>query len=375
MKNQHILMVLFSTLFSVSVHAQGYNVTKGYVVYNNGDTLHGFLKDRGSLGNLVSFRVAGASSFTEYSYEQVRAVRYSDGYYFKAVPSEKRFLLCLVEGPMDLFKYEDFYFVQKKGELPVKLEKAYPVIGGGNREDTRYIGLLKATMADCADVQKKASNMALVDRQLIDLVEQYNHCKDASWKPTISRTSIRIQFKKGVRAGLAFNKMGYTDANNRKLDFETNTAFSGGIFFNFSYRDKLSIQPELLFMRKTGVLQGNQNNGLEPEFVIKQSWLQMPVSLYYTFPTHIIRPFLFVGGQVGLAIQSEAKKHFGTTAFDLGPSNFETGVRLGAGLEWKRSEKNALYLEFLNENTIERTDYVNRNIHNKAYHISLRASF
>lgn len=372
MKNQYFLMALFSILSSVSVYSQGYNITKGYIVLNQGDTLHGFLKDRGSLAGVVSLQVAGITTFTDYTYEQVRVVRYADGYYFKSVPSEKRFLLCLVEGSLDLFKYQDYYYLQKKGEPPVKLEKAYPVVGSGTREDTRYKGLLKAVLADCADVQLKADQTAFVDRQLIDLIEQYNRCKDASWTSGNSRESTRIRFKKGIRTGVAFVQMEYTDSN-RKIGFATKTSFSAGFFANFSYRDKLSLQPELLYIRKSG--EYPQGNEMEPEYVIKQSWLQLPVSLYYTFPTQKIRPFLMIGGQVGTSLQSEVKRRFATAILDLGPSKFETGVRAGAGLELKRTSKHSFYIEYMYENAVGMTDYIGRIIRSKVHHISLRASF
>ena len=174
MKKHVLLLLLFTFTFSVSSFSQVFNVTKGHIVLTNGDTLRGMLKDRTNIGREVSIQTMGASGFTTYAIDQVRSVLYDDGYYFKPVPSENRFLLCLVDGQMSLYKYQNYYLAQKKDEKPVKLEREYPdkAVNREMREDKRYQGFLKALFADCSKVQNKADNVQYNDRQLMDIVEK-----------------------------------------------------------------------------------------------------------------------------------------------------------------------------------------------------------
>ncbi|MCA0236035.1 MAG: PorT family protein [Bacteroidetes bacterium] len=377
---------LLSMLFGISSgYSQGYNVVNGFLVLNNGDTLRGSLKERANLGNTVSIQTNGAAGFSDFTIDQVRAISYENGSYFKPMPSEGRFLLCLVEGPMDLYKFQDYYFVQKKGEAPVKLDKVSAKEAASNkgREDQRFRALLKYLMSDCPKVQQQAENVEFGDYALIRLIEKYNACKDPAFKSTSHRKSLKLTVHKGIRGGVAFHHSRLNDQNNslasggRTVDLSAQTTFSAGIWLNLAFRNQLSFQPELLFIRKKGSFSGKISGIYDLSYDVDQTWLQLPLCVYYTFPLGKTRPFLSAGLPFGWAMKSEGSKNFIGNINPIPLKNWEYGIRGSAGLEFKMTPKRSFYLEYLYEST-----YVGFKIYGPAghvknftHHVSARVSF
>ena len=384
MKKHVLLLLLFTFSFSVSSFTQVFNVTKGHIVLTNGDTLRGMLKDRTNIGREVSIQTMGASGFTTYAIDQVRSVLYDDGYYFKPVPSENRFLLCLVDGQMSLYKYQNCYLAQKKDEKPVKLEREYPdkAVNREMREDKRYQGFLKALFADCSKVQNKADNVQYNDRQLIDIVEKYNNCIDPFQPSKTFKKGTRIRIRKGIRAGVAFNKSRYNDRDNgtidsgRTADLTSFTTFAGGLWVNFSYREKISIQTELLYIRKQGSYSGKLSGNYDIAYHVDQTWLQVPLCLHFTLPLTKVRPFAYAGPQIGFALKSEGSKNFIGNISIIEPQPFDIGYRGGAGLEFRFNTKSSVFLEYIYENTVaNKITSPNGNTRNFTHHVSARFAF
>jgi opacity protein-like surface antigen len=386
MKKRPITLFFFLFFCSGLSFAQVYITSPGYVVLTNGDTIRGLLRDRANLGQKTSVKPAGAADFTEYTIENVRSVFFTDGYYFKPVSipmgsgTEKRFLLCLAEGPITLYKYKDYFFVEKAGNPITKLEKQDYREKDTLKLDTRYRRLLRYLMSDCQKVQSKVEKTGLIDRQLADLVEAYNNCIDPSIRPKAYGKAIKIKMKKGVRAGVAFNHMNYVEgisnSQSRDYDLGTTAVFTGGVFVNFSYREKFSFQPELLIIQKTGSYAGLLS-GLYPfSYNIRQTWLQVPGSLYYTFHIKKIQPFISAGGSIGFPLKNESAKMSSLTSkTNIGILNNEFGYRGSAGLEFAFTKKRHIYLEYIYESATVRTDFANKNIYNKTHHVSTRFSF
>ena len=375
------LLPVFLLLSISTVFSQGYNVVKGYLVLSNGDTLRGSLKDRGSLGNTVSIQPNGAPGFTDYTIQQVRSIFYENGNYFKPVPSEDRFLRCLVEGPMDLYKYQDYYLVQRKGEAPVKLGKMNPKDEG--KEDKRFQGLLKYLTSDCPKVQKQSENVNFSDYALIDLVEKYNACKDPSFKSGSHRKSTRMLIHKGIRGGVAFHHSRLNDQDNglasggRTVDLGSRTTFSAGIWINLAFRNKLSFQPELLFIRKSGSYAGKISGIYDIAYDVDQTWLQLPLCIYYTFPLEKVRPFISAGLPLGWTLKSEGSKNFIGNKEPILLKNWEYGLRGSAGLEFKMTPKRSFYLEYMYESTYLgfKAEGPSGHVKNFTHHVSARVSF
>ena len=383
MKKHALLLLIFCFSLPLVSFSQVFNVTKGRIVLSNGDTLRGMLKDRTNIGPEVSIQADGSSGFTSYTIDQVRSVIYDDGYYFKPVPSEKRFLLCLAEGPMTLYKYRDYYFVQKKGEDPVKLQKKDLIDSNVMKIDTHFRRQLRFLMSDCPKVQRRVGKTDFVDRQLVELTNLYNACIDPSVQPVSYRKPLKMRIRKGVRAGVAFNKSRYNDRNNggsdpgRTVPLSPSTTFTGGIWANISYREKVSMQIELLYRRKAGTYSGKLSGIYDLAYKVDQSLLQIPLCLHLTLPLTKMRPFLYAGPQIGFALKSTGSKNFigNITLFE--PQTFELGYCGGAGLEFRFNVKNSVFLEYIYENSYvaNKITSPNGNTKNFTHHVSARIAF
>lgn len=258
------MLVFGSIFYSGIAFAQVFSTTQGFIVLSSGDTIRGLLRDRSSLGQKVSIQADSSSDFSDYTIDNVRSVFYNYGYYLKSVtiPTEsgieKRFLLCLAEGTITLYQYKDHYFMEKAGNPITKLEKQDYRNKDTLKIDVRYRRLLRYFMSDCPKVQNRVEKTEFTDRQLVDVVDAYNTCIDPLIRPKEYRKAIKIKIKKGVRAGVAFNRMNYVEgisnSQSRDYDLGPTTIFTGGIFANFSYRKILSFQPELLIIQKNRFL-------------------------------------------------------------------------------------------------------------------------
>jgi hypothetical protein len=341
------------------------------------------LKDRTNIGREVSIQETGKNSFATYTVEQVRSISYDDGYYFKPVPSENRFLLCLADGLMSLYKYQDYYFVQKKGEKPVKLEKRDIKDSAVMKVDTHYRRQLRFLMSDCPKAQRRVGKTDFFDRQLVDLVDQYNACLDPSAMPASYREPLRMRIRKGVRAGVAFNKSKYNDRDNggadsgRTVELSSSKTFVGGIWVNFSYREKVSFQTELLYFRKAGSYSGKLSGIYDIAYRFDQTWLQVPFCMHFTLPLTKVRPFVYAGPQIGFALKSEGSKNFIGNISIIEPQTFDLGYRGGAGLEFRFNVKNSVFLEYIYENTYvtNKASSPSGNTKNFTHHVSARVAF
>lgn len=379
-----ILSLLLWACFS-PVFAQVSITAEGVIVLVNNDTLRGTIKERNP-DQKISIRTQGKTEFREYGIDEVKSVWFQNDYYYKPVrmssdpTGEQRFLLCLAEGAIDLFKYKEIFLVKKGNDKPVKLEKNDVRVRDTMKIDTHYRRLLYYLMSDCPAVFKKVSKTEFIDVHLVKLVELYNLCIDPDSRPVSRANPVRIKLKKGIRAGVAFHRMRYENQQSgsepdRIVTFEPLVAFAGGIFVNFTYADKFSLQPELLFTKKSGSYRGNLGGIYERAYSIEQTLLQLPVSLYYTFRASKIRPFLSAGGLIGYALQNESQKEFVGAVTIIEANKVEYGYRAGAGIRFDVNAKSALFLEYLFESTGVRTDVLHENFNGKSHHVSVRFGF
>ena len=120
MKNRFILVGMFCCISFISSFAQETSVSitsQGYIILTNNDTLRGDLKERNP-DQKISVRPPGQTEYKEFGVDEVRSIWYKSDYYYKPVQlsadpkKEKRFLLCLAEGSIDLYKFKDIFYVK-----------------------------------------------------------------------------------------------------------------------------------------------------------------------------------------------------------------------------------------------------------------------
>ena len=347
--------------------AQTFNTQPGSLVTQAGDTLRGIIKDRSDVSEQVLFQAEGSSDFKKFTPEEAKSFRVDGGYYYKAmpVPNEDKttralFLLCLLEGEIGLYQRQNDLYVEKPANTLYKLEEERTRIKGNQfRVKRKYVNTLSYLMADCPSVQPAIERARLNPITMIKLITQYQQCINPTEeeKRTIEPTKIAIRL--GVRAGGMSSRIIMLLRGNRVLNYEFGELNNvvGGIVADFSYKNKVSARPELLITRRGGVSERPYNTLQTEQVQISLTSLQLPVSIYYTLPTHHLRPFVRGGGSFSHTIVDKSYSQILNTDTreairnerSIPTDNDQFGYHFGGGVSYTMPGGGRVGLEYVYE--------------------------
>ncbi|WP_225000104.1 hypothetical protein [Cesiribacter sp. SM1] len=218
------ILLLFCCLSGTQAQDRLYEA--GYIV-QEGDTIRGFIKrtDEVKLSYSIDFKTSATSeASTQYTPHNLKGFGFTtDGLHFAAVDvyishatvtiKDQRFAKKLRSGALSLYKlqlsrsektdillkdYSHVYVLEKEGSFHTLTQHK---IKTTNREgvNKKYIGILRAMLGDCLNsLDDVSAELPYKDQPVIQLVEQYNHCKN----PTKESTTYQYQTKAWVRKGI-----------------------------------------------------------------------------------------------------------------------------------------------------------------------------
>ncbi len=292
----------------------------GYYLTLRNDTVKGFIEYRGENknSNSVLFKKDEFSKPVKFEPSEIKAYRFNDGKFYVTknieTGSEEKmvFLEFLVDGITNLYFYRDLnnykYFLEdKKGNMlelsnDTKTEK---VDGKGEIQTNtnKYIGLLKATFADCKEIQSQIDNVSLGHKSLINITKQYHNyvCDDEVCIVYEKKLSpIKVQFAPVLKTGISFLQFDKEFFSN--YDFEPAIYPGIGILMNTNIPgigEKISFEAELDFNKynfqgKYQVQNGSITENYNAYFDIVS--LQPTLSVKYTFQNRKVKPTVAIGG-------------------------------------------------------------------------------
>lgn len=367
-------------LIAVVVIQTGF--TQSYIVNYEQDTLAGIIKGRVDLSKQILFKPEGQTDFQVYTTEDIQEF-YVEGSLYKArkVPTEQNrtlFLVCLVEGKLNLYQYKNTYFVAKAGDVLIELEKKEMYTANYHKEDKRYIGILRYLTADCTSLQDKIDHTKYGGNSFIKLITTYNHCAVSDHTTKTYDKSFQLKVQKGIKAGLVVSDMVYPSSGGRyyECNFQTKTGYTAGVFLNLFYKERTSFQPEILITQKgASVRKISSNVYVDDEYAdFSFTYLQIPIHFYYTFPAKKIRPFVGAGGIFGYALAKNAYRETKRRS-SIEVDKDEYGYRGSLGLSFALSPKQILKLEYVYEKTLTNKRHVMQKIHHITQHLTLSTSF
>lgn len=183
-----ILGLVFSTFL---LNAQT-DFRPGYIIFNNGDTLSGEIDYRGDIlmSTLCKFKNVDGT-IVEYTPNDLKAFRFTDGKYFVAMEAKNRkvFLEFLIKGKLNIYYLRDengdHYFLDKDGikltEIPYEEGTKYVDDKQVFYTTKKHIGILSYHMNDAPQFQSRIQAFKKPNHQnLIKLAEDYHNavCKD-----------------------------------------------------------------------------------------------------------------------------------------------------------------------------------------------------
>ncbi len=198
MKTLFYFCIPFVLIFTTQTVFCQTNFLPGYIISNDNDTTYGFIDYRGDERNckFCVFKITEGKKPITYEPNELKAYRFIDSKYYVSKnilikdKTTQVFVEYLVDGIVDLFCYRDnqgdhYYLEMIDGRLLVlTIEKEKVFIndeGWFIKTTNKHIGLLKATFADCPEIQPELNDAELSCKSLIKITSDYHNyvCKDS----------------------------------------------------------------------------------------------------------------------------------------------------------------------------------------------------
>ncbi|MCF0165889.1 MAG: PorT family protein [Bacteroidales bacterium] len=140
----------------------------------------------------------------------------------------------------------------------------------------------------------------------------------------------------GIKGGIELTSMaGFNYGKiDKPEDVNTATGFNAGVAFSVHLAKGLTLQPELMYIRKSvrPVYNGKSS-------FISFDYMELPVNLQWGLDLILIRPFIMVSPYIGYAVRTEGVNEL-TKRF---LRSFEWGIGVGGGVDLWRFQLQARY--------------------------------
>ncbi|WP_339866474.1 hypothetical protein [uncultured Algoriphagus sp.] len=208
LRTSKTLFSLGLLFLSLASFAQEVKVMSDFVILNNGDEIIGDIEGQFDLEiypELIFISQSGEKSV--YLPGEIQGFGLENGRYFKSeiIPLRDKavFVQVLVSGMMDLYKWDNKYFINREGVIiELKVNQSTRTENGKlvNVNSNQYVGVLTLAMNDECGVglKRKIESTSLIDRDLISLFTEYYKCNSqpfeiyASQVP-YSKLAFRLQ--------------------------------------------------------------------------------------------------------------------------------------------------------------------------------------
>jgi hypothetical protein len=187
MKTPLFLAIAIVFIANVSSYGQ-FDFRAGYIIELNGDSIPGLVAFQTSKrGNeSCTFKKVKKDKIQHYSPGEIAAYGFLDNKRFESKEiltdssRDVAFLECLVKGSCNLYRDVKTFYVEPADKiitLPSRTDKIVNTeMGIRSKKDSRYIGVLNYLLYDCG---LTADNTRYEERDLVNLIQNYNRCKGA----------------------------------------------------------------------------------------------------------------------------------------------------------------------------------------------------
>lgn len=315
-------IILVCSIFISSIVYGQTDFRPGYYITWENDTVYGLIDFRGAKRNSdhCLFKATEKSDPIRFTPDEISGYRFIDDKYYVSKKVEinnkekQVFLEFLVNGITDIFFYSGDehprYFIESSNgkliELSNEMKDEY--INGKHikRRSLKYMGVLKATLNDCKEIQTDIEHAELNHKSLINLGKKYHNYVCSDQECIIYEKPVpALKFKISPFAGMNSVKLSFPEDNMGRpsyIDFDFETAFtpSVGLVVNASVpqlSNRLSVDFGSSFYRfKTHSLYesiGEFHDLYDAN--IELTSLQTFIALKYTFPKSKVTPMFAVG--------------------------------------------------------------------------------
>lgn len=329
MNKNRIFGIIVSILLSNIALAQS-DFRPGYYINLEEDTTFGLIDYRGDILNAkhCSFKSDENAEIKKLSPQEIHSYRFIDSKYYisKEVPtkngSQLFFLEYILNGVTSLYYYKSpqdkrtHYFIEKEDKLIELINEEITIEvenrGQAKKYNNKHIGILKATFADCKEIQKHINGVEMNHKSLIGITKKYHDytcdgesCiiyekknKNTQFAPYIGLSINYIDFFEAyLFSGLDYNK--YFSPTIGAMIIMSPTWINEKITFAFD----ININ-KFDFNGKTEV--GVLNSYVPSKSHFKGLLINPSFGINYTFPKGKIKPIVGFGGIFRMLVKKEA---------------------------------------------------------------------
>jgi hypothetical protein len=375
-------------VFTTQIICSQTDFRKGFLISLNRDTTYGYISYGEGVRNnhFCQFKSSQKENWVTYTPLEIFGYGFINDKFFETKKienndkiSEPVLLEVLVKGLVSLYKYENFFYIDKADTGLVKIshesleytEKGTRI----SRSSTKYIGMLNVYLSDCDEIKSKISNINFSERDLTYLIEKYNGYKHVSVK-IYKAQKPWIHLKAGVLSGMVISSVKFNslDAylNYLVAPFDNSKSPLIGISLNIvspRLNEYFSIQTDVIF-NKSNYYSYNKwvdiFHATNTDYVsIWLTQLKVPFGLNYSFPSGKFKPFISLGLSTTFIMNSESEwsrevetksvepfadvprntiKLYNDEALEIRMQ--QLGIWGGAGIEKTLSKKLSGFIEF-----------------------------
>lgn len=320
-------MLLFC-IVAISISNVSYSQSdfrKGFVITTANDTLRGLVDYReGSKPyQSCSYRKTADHEIIDYGPKDLIGYGFYEDKYFqsrfihqKGLPGQDGFMEVLVRGLVSLYKYEDFYFAEKRGDSLIQLlnEKEVTMMQGKRvlKESNQYIGILNILMFDCREMQARIQKLRLDERNLTHLVVDYNKCRSESIIVYKARKPW-VKAMAGIAGGINISQLSYLGG---AVDADRTFEVLGSPILGFTFTvssprlsERFSFESDLFYLNSTYYdyeISTSATATGRDYITIEIKQLKVPLGVKFTFPERRYTPYLMGGLSTTVHLESSS---------------------------------------------------------------------
>ena len=291
MRITKILLFLFCAAGPYLLKGQS-NLFRGYYVTLENDTVRGYIEYRTEERNqkLFVFRKNFENTAQKFLPENVIAYSVDEKVFYESHTYIHRrgeeltgFFKVIVRGKLSLLTYKSKYFAKDDEGKLHEISKRQESAGGNKiRTDFRGIGVLKALMIDCPEIQRGFLDRYQFEKNFAPLFRKYNECIGSSYSD-VRKIPVKPRLELGIQISPTITKLTlvreFSDADFGQSVSTTAGAFSSICFPRLSNRISFVLEASYNKCNNYSYFQrANTNN----DVIMNYSSLKIPVLIRFS---------------------------------------------------------------------------------------------
>lgn len=367
MKNAYLLLLI--TLSCITLSAQN-NLSDGYIITNNNDTVYGQIDLRtDKINQTRCLFVSNRNGNTQQNFypNDIKGYRFTkNGKYYisKTISIENEtltaFVEYLVQGKLSLFYYineindQSYFIFDEAGKETFYItQRINPEIATITNQDQRYIGRLQYYFQNSSpSIIAQTEKTKFTQTSMIKIVKEYN---DENCQPN-QESCIIFENQNPDKIGIEFIFSAYTGIQNVKYEYSNLISESssfpviGGQLFicNPKWSKSIGAVLDLSFskMKKEFLI---YDDGYERSFNSKYDLYTLTTKLgfRYTYSKFRLKPSIDLGFACFTLLNNEIEATDESSTWTIHQiKKWNVGYYLGAGLEYNTYREQSVFFRF-----------------------------